>query len=119
PQVQDLPGFTQEEGLADPIAWSRQFHPEDRDRVRAIYEEVERTGGPFLAEYRMFARDGSIKWFRDEAIVVRDAAGVPRYWQGVMVDVTQQHETRAQLVGSPDQYRALVEQIPAIVYRDA
>jgi PAS domain S-box-containing protein len=119
PQVEDLLGFTQEEWLADPIAWSRQFHPEDRDRVRAIYEEVERTGGPFLAEYRMFARDGSVKSFRDEAIVVRDAAGIPRYWQGVMFDVTEQHGTRERLADSQDQYRALIEQIPAIVYREA
>jgi len=119
PQVEDLLGFTQEEWLDDPIAWSRQFHPEDRERIRAIYEEVERTGGPFLAEYRMFARDGSIRWFRDEAIVVRDAAGIPRYWQGVMFDVTDQHRTREQLADSQDQFRTLVEQIPAIVYREA
>jgi PAS domain S-box-containing protein len=58
-------------------------------------------------------------WFRDEAIVVRDEAGVPRYWQGVMFDVTEQHETREQLADTQDQYRALVEQIPAIVYREA
>jgi PAS domain S-box-containing protein len=119
PQVEDLLGFTQEEWLADPIAWSRQFHPEDRDRVRAIYEQVERTGGPFLAEYRMFARDGSIRWFRDEAIVVRDAAGIPRSWQGVMFNVTDQHETQEQLADTQDQYEALIEQIPAIVYREA
>ena len=119
PQVEDLLGFTQEEWLADPLAWSRQFHPEDRDRVRAIYEEVERTGGPFVAEYRMFARDGSIKWFRDEAVVVRDAAGIPRYWQGVMFDVTDQHGMGARLPEPEDPYRALVEQIPAIVYREA
>ncbi len=119
PQVEDLLGFTQEEWIDDPVAWSRQFHPEDRDRVRTIYEEVERTGGPFLAEYRMFARDGSIRWFRDEAIVVRDAAGIPRYWQGVMFDVTDQHQTREQLADTQDQYETLVEQIPAIVYREA
>jgi PAS domain S-box-containing protein len=119
PQVEDLLGFTQEEWLDDPVAWSRQFHPEDRDRIRTIYEQVERTGGPFLAEYRMFARDGSIRWFRDEAIVVRDAAGIPRCWQGVMFDVTDQHRTREQLADTQDQYETLVEQIPAIVYREA
>src|SRR4029078_10912230 len=67
----------------------------------------------------MFPRDGSIRWFRDEAIVVRDAAGVPRYWQGVMFDVTDQHRTREQLADTQDQYEALIEQIPAIVYREA
>ena len=87
-------GFTQDEWLADPTAWARQLHPEDRDRIREIYERIEATGEPFRAEYRMFARDGSIRWFRDEAIVVRDDAGAPMYWQGVMFDVTEQHETR-------------------------
>ena len=67
PQVRELLGFTQEEWLGDPIAWARQLHPEDRDRVRAIYERIETTGEPFRAEYRMYARDGSVRWFRDEA----------------------------------------------------
>ena len=91
PQVSDLLGFTQEEWLADPIAWARQLHPEDRDRIRTVYERIETTGEPFRAEYRLFARDGSIRWFRDEAIVVRDTGGAPMYWQGVMFDVTEQH----------------------------
>jgi PAS domain S-box-containing protein len=119
PQVHDLLGFTQEEWMGDPVAWSRQFHPDDRDRIQAIYERIEYTGEPFRADYRMFARDGSIKWFRDEAVVVRDRAGAPQYWQGVMFDITEEHETRAQLDASEERYRTLVEQIPAIVYREA
>jgi PAS domain S-box-containing protein len=119
PQVLDILGFTQEEWVADPVAWSRQFHPDDRDRVQAVYQRIERTGEPFRAEYRMFARDGSIKWFRDEAIVVRNGAGAPLYWQGVMFDITEEHETRSRLDASEERYRTLVEQIPVIVYREA
>jgi PAS domain S-box-containing protein len=119
PQVLALLGFTQEEWMGDPVAWSRQFHPDDRDRIQAIYERIERTGEPFHAEYRMYARDGSIKWFRDEAIVVRDPSGAPLYWQGVMFDTTEEHETRTQLDASEERYRTLVEQIPVIVYREA
>ena len=58
PQVHEVLGFTQDEWLGDPTAWARQLHPEDRDRVRAIYERIETTGEPFRAEYRMYARDG-------------------------------------------------------------
>ena len=119
PQVLDLLGFTQEEWMGDPVAWSRQFHPDDRDRVQAVYARIEHTGGPFHAEYRMFARDGSIRWFRDEAIVVRAPNGSPLYWQGVMFDITEERETRDQLDTSEERYRTLVEQIPAIVYREA
>jgi PAS domain S-box-containing protein len=119
PQVLDILGFTQEEWMSDPVAWSRQLHPDDRDRVRGIYERIERAGERFHAEYRMFARDGSIRWFRDEAIVVREASGTPLYWQGVMFDITDERETREQLDDSEERYRTLVEQVPAIVYREA
>ena len=119
PQVHDLLGFTQEAWLADPTAWARQLHPEDRERIRTIYERIETTGEPFRAEYRMYDRDGSTRWVRDEAIVVRDDAEVPLYWQGVMFDVTEQHETRERADVSEERYRTLVEQIPVIVYREA
>jgi len=119
PQVDDVLGFTQDEWLADPTAWARQLHPEDRDRIRETYERIGTTGEPFRAEYRMYARDGSIRWVRDEAIVVRDDAEAPMYWQGVMFDVTEQHETRERADESEERYRTLVEQIPVIVYREA
>ena len=119
PQVHELLGFTQDEWLGDPTAWARQLHPEDRDRVRAIYERIETTGEPFRAEYRMYARDGSVRWLRDEALVVRDGAGAPLYWQGVMFDVTEQHESAERADASEERYRTLVEQIPVIVYREA
>jgi len=119
PQVHDLLGFTQEAWLGDPTAWARQLHPEDRERIRAIYERIETTGEPFRAEYRMFARDGSTRWVRDEAIVVRDDTNAALYWQGVMFDVTEQHETRERADVSEERYRTLVEQIPVIVYREA
>lgn len=118
PQVEALLGFTQEEWLADPLAWARQFHPGDRARMRAIYDRIEASDDPFLAEYRMFARDGSVRWFRDQAVVVRDANGAPSYWQGVMTDVTHEHGPREDEDGSDERYRALLEHIPAIVYRE-
>src|SRR5262245_9991498 len=45
PQVQEILGFSPDEWLADPIAWARQFHPEDRLRIREEYDRIERTGG--------------------------------------------------------------------------
>ena len=118
PQVEEILGFPPEQWIEDPAAWARQFHPDDRMRVRQEYERIERTGGPFQTEYRMYARDGDIRWFRDEAALVRDEAGSPVYWQGIMYDITAQRETEERARESEDRYRTLVEQIPAIVYRE-
>jgi PAS domain S-box-containing protein len=118
PQVQEILGFSPEEWLADPIAWARQFHPEDRARIREEYDRIERTGGPFHADYRMYTRTGEIRWFRDEATLVRDDEGALAYWQGIMFDVTAERESEERARASEERYRTLVEQIPAIVYRE-
>jgi PAS domain S-box-containing protein len=111
PQVEAILGFTPREWMADPIAWSRQLHPDDVEAARSEYQRAVATGEPFVAEYRMFARDGRVLWFRDEAIIVRNEIGAPVYWQGIMYEVTAQHEAEAR-------YRTLVETLPAIVYTE-
>jgi PAS domain S-box-containing protein len=118
PQLEAILGFTPEEWVADPAAWMRQFHPEDRERVREEYARVEGTGEPFDAEYRMYARDGRLLWFHDEAVSVRDADGEPLYWQGIMYDITAERVNEQRARESEDRYRALVDQLPAIVYQE-
>ena len=90
PQVEALLGCTQDEWMADPLMWVAMIHPDDRDRVLESCWESNRLEEPFRAEYRMIARDGRVVWFRDEAEVVRGAAGQRLCWQGVMLDITAQ-----------------------------
>ncbi len=90
PQIEDLFGFSAEEWMADPDIFVRLLHPEDRERVLAADELTERTGEPFREEYRQFAKDGSVVWVRDEAVLVRDEEGRPLYWQGIIFDITEQ-----------------------------
>ena len=40
------------------------------------------------SEYRMLDRRGETRWFRDEAVLVRDPAGHPVAWRGVAIDIT-------------------------------
>jgi hypothetical protein len=50
----------------------------------------------------MLTRDGRTLWVRDEAVLVYDDAGEPRYWQGMAFNMTD--PTMAQLeatAGSP------------------
>src|SRR5205814_8821728 len=92
--------------------------PTGRPAVEAEARRTERSGEPFVAEYRMIARDGRVLWFHDRSVLVRDAVGEPRFWQGVMMDVTDRHEAEAHLAEAEERFRALVEQIPVIVYID-
>src|SRR5205085_2013156 len=89
PQIDRIPGIPREEWVTDRELWVKQMHPDDRGRVLRENDESNRTGLPFRTEYRMLTRDGHEKWFRDEAVVVRDDAGRPWFWRGVMTDITE------------------------------
>jgi PAS domain S-box-containing protein len=118
PQVQGILGFSPQEWLSNPSARSDRFVADDRDRVQLERRRVEGTGEPFSAEYRMLTRDEETVWFRDEAVLVRDDEGRPVFWQGIMYDVTQQRESEAHARETETRYKALVEQLPAIVYSE-
>jgi PAS domain S-box-containing protein len=117
-RVESLLGITPAEWVADSDVWMQAIHPDDQAAVDAENRRTEVTGEPFVIEYRMIARDGRVVWFRDEATLVRDDAGEPAFWQGVMMDITQRREAEAGLAEAEARYRALVEQLPAIAYID-
>jgi diguanylate cyclase (GGDEF)-like protein/PAS domain S-box-containing protein len=96
-QVKAMTGFTQAEWLADPEAWLRQIHPDDRDRVLAEYRRCVATGDPFLCEYRAVTREGREVWWRDEARFLNDEAGHRNTLHGLIVDITERKEAQEAL----------------------
>lgn len=89
PQIRTVLGVEPETMMGPPERWLENVHPDDRERVREANERSDRTGEPFSVEYRIVRPDGSFVWVRDEAVLVRDEDGEPRFWQGVMFDLTE------------------------------
>ncbi len=97
PQIETILGYPADTYQKDPHYWDRILHPDDRERVRAA--EAEATGrGQFKLEYRCIAGDGRVVWLRDEAMIVRDEEGNPRFWQGVIFDITERKRTEGELI---------------------
>jgi PAS domain S-box-containing protein len=121
PHIEALLGFTQKEWLENPFLWFSQLHPEDQ---QLLYEEFAsgcRTGGPFRAECRVFARDGRIVWIRGEARLLKDELGRPLFLQGVAFDITESKQAQAILLQkavetTEERYRDIVEQLGAIFW---
>ena len=67
----------------------------------------------------MFTTDDRMVWIRDEAVLVRDEHGEPKYWQGIMTDITARREAEMSLAEAEARYRALVEQTPTVTYLDS
>ncbi|HSM99108.1 MAG TPA: PAS domain-containing protein [Gallionella sp.] len=96
PQVSQL-GFSPEELLADPEGLLKQVHPEDLARVRDEIARGYASGEPLRCEYRLLTRAGKVRWFLNEASLVRHASGEPLFLQGVLVDVTEDKEIEEEL----------------------
>jgi PAS domain S-box-containing protein len=86
PQAADVLGYSPGEFYADPGLWTRIVHPDDL---------VLLDDDPLDAEYRIVAKDGHIVWVHDLARLIVDETGKPRYWQGVLIDLTARREAEA------------------------
>jgi PAS domain S-box-containing protein len=97
PQIEGLIGYTPEEGSGSRL-WRERLHPDDRERVLAADERFEREGEErFEGEYRLLAKDGSVVWVLEDAVLVKDTTGSPLYWQGILYDITKRKEAEEQL----------------------
>jgi PAS domain S-box-containing protein len=116
PQVERMLGYEPAEWSSSPGFWSERIHPDDVDRVLAADRRANETLEPFAEEYRFRASDGRWVWLRDEAIAVRNEHDRPEYWQGCMIDVTEQRNAEDALIYAEARSRTLVEHIPAMTY---
>ena len=110
PRYQELFGYTPEERKANPTLWRELLHPDDRDRAIEAAERSYDAGG-FSEDYRMVARDGRVVWVHDETVLIRDDAGEPLFWQGVMHDVTEQKRAEQELAQALELERQAVERL--------
>jgi PAS domain S-box-containing protein len=102
-QTTTILGYTPDDWYADPDLGKKIVHPEDADRLDA----AERSGG-FAGgiEYRVLTKDGRTVWLHDRSRLITDSDGVPRYWLGVLIDVTDRrrvHELRHELASEREQ----------------
>ncbi len=97
PQIQSILGFSAKDWLKDPGNWMNHIHPEDREIALAAETEFQQTKKLFKAEYRMFASDGRVLWFRDEGVLLRTADDRALLMQGVLYDITEHKRLEEQL----------------------
>ncbi len=68
--------------------WIQALHPEDRKRIRQLWESAVKTGKPYEAECRFKdGQNGNYRWFLSRALPGRDTHGEIIKWFGTCTDI--------------------------------
>ncbi len=111
PRIEQVLGYASSEFLGDHELWMQLVHPDDLGATQEAAERCTRTHDPYCVEYRLRSREGRWVWFRDEAVFVEDEEGGPGYWQGVMIDITEQKRVEEELAEALELEHQAAEQL--------
>lgn len=97
PRLVDLLGYTPEEWVAGDNLWENSLHPDDKERVLAEDIRTDETGEPFRIEYRLKHKNGHYVWIKEDSSIIRGENGTPLFWQGILLDITDQKQIEKNL----------------------
>ena len=111
-------GYTHDEIQQTTKQWSDFIHPDDRDRAwNSIHAVLEGRSNMHRLEYRMFHKDGSVRWILDQASVMqRDAEGKPLRMCGTHTDITARKQSELDQQQRGQYQRALLDNFPFLVW---
>jgi PAS domain S-box-containing protein len=99
-----------------PAAFLQRVHPDDRQRVQSVLEQVARDGGHMQAEFRVVSSRGNVRWLAGWAHLV-DTGGRRRII-GVNQDITERRREEARrdaLAEASQQFVRASHDLPSIL----
>jgi len=87
-------------------AFEDLIHPDDRQRIMGLTQEMIKTGQDTDDEWRVVWPDGSVHWIAGRGRVLKDQSGKPLRMVGVNMDVTKRKQAEQALA---DLTRKLIE----------
>lgn len=91
-------GYSVEDFLSGHVLYGNIIHREDKQRVLENLARSVREGYDFFEmEYRIFTKDGRIRWVEERTSIQRDSKGEVTHFQGIVIDVTERKEAEKML----------------------
>ena len=108
-RVAELTGHTAEEFEADRDLYSRLVYPDDRKVYWDRVNETIHTLSPMDIEYRIIAKDGTLKWVRERVVITPNDHGGVRRLDGILEDISDRRAAEQKVLEGQQRYRALFE----------
>jgi PAS domain S-box-containing protein len=114
---QELKGF----------GWLDAFHPDDKERSLALWEDAVRTKRPVINECRIRHVSGEWRWNLVRGVPLLAADGSVKEWVGMNTDITERKRAEANqeflsqvssVLGSTIDYETTLESVAALVVRE-
>src|SRR5262249_35847520 len=94
-------------------AWEKRVHPDDLDRVKSELRAHFKSREPLSwVEFRFRHKNGSYRWIRSRAYVLRDANGRVYRMAGSHEDITDRKAAEDELSKEQHLFRTLMENLP-------
>ena len=106
-------GYEFDENTDNDKLWWDRVYPEDLNLLVENNKKIRnREIDHYAMEYRMFHRDGSVKWVLDRGVVLeKDSEGKPFKIIGTHTDVTKQKNAEQALKIKEEKYRNIIANI--------
>ncbi len=95
PACETIWGRSAEEAYANPQAWIRQIHPDDRWLFPTIFK-AQSEGKPTDVVFRIYRTDGRLLWLRERTFPIADKEGKIYRVAGIVEDITESKQLEAE-----------------------
>lgn len=96
----EISGLNFEEALG--TNWIKSIHSDDRERLKADWQQAFQSGLVSKLEYRFIRPDGLVAWVIGQAIPQKDSGGSVLGYIGTITDITDRKEMEARLIASKE-----------------
>ncbi|WP_406659644.1 PAS domain S-box protein [Methanolobus sp. ZRKC3] len=110
-------GYSPEDFTSCLINYLDIIYPGDLEKFQSQLHRDEIEGSTYFShDYRILTKYGDIRWVSERSLIARDENDIPAYYQGIIIDITEQKISQEALLEAEKKYRLIFENSPLGIF---